>query len=159
MENEKNEQEKEPRIDEPLGLDVIAPEPTAIVIWDLNGTDQIELVLRPLSVQDQMWVKSKFSQEQLQVAFEKMDMEVICALVYHQLDHESKSKIPATETESFDDEGNPTRSKITGPQRLKLGITGLKHMLLVLQALIKIIGFSMPLAGPGVPDPEKKSTN
>lgn len=128
----------------PLKLEEMAPEAVGIVIYDLDGVTQIPLTLRPFSIDDQVWLKNNYTPEELQLAFNAVNMHEITKITYHQLDDESKRKLLAVETTEINDEGDEVSVRYTGPQRFRKGVVGVGHMALIMQALMKSIGISMP---------------
>lgn len=124
-------------LDRPISLDDIIPEDSSITL------DGKEYKLRAINLADRAWMNRKFGPDHIKEVFEKLLMEEICTILFHQL--EDKSDFEAHKVETYDDDGVKTTVLQTGPQTLMSKITSIKHQIEVIQTLMKLIGFSEPI--------------
>lgn len=109
---------------------------------ELNGR---VFTLRPIDLDDQVWLRNKFGDEKLNFIFQNQEMESISQIVYHQLSYEDKLELKAVEINDIDDDGNEIVLKVTGPMLLRKMIKGPIDSLKVVNALLHTIGISQPV--------------
>ncbi|MBF0315607.1 MAG: hypothetical protein HQK52_19460 [Oligoflexia bacterium] len=114
------------------------------VAFGLRATEK-EYFLRPFNLNDEVWIKSKYSEEEFSKILHSMDMPEIVKIVYHQLENEYKAEFKATEVIEYDDDGNEITRKISGPEKLSSAIQGFDEQLLIYKALMECRGLSMPV--------------
>lgn len=148
-----------------IGLEEIAPQFEGIAIFDVDNSGElkddvdqmIELVLRPVNIQDQVWLKKEIGAEAFQKALSEMDMEVVSRVIYRQLDNESKRKLAPVDIIEIDEDGVESKQTLNGPARLRAGIRGLNHNSQILSSLLRTLGYSYPDAPEE--NSEKKTVN
>lgn len=105
--------------------------------------DQIHK-LRPITLQDQVWINDKFGDgNALQKILEGTKLKELCQLIYHQL--VDKTPFTAKNVEEINDEGDSVRRKVTGPELLAQAIVSKTEQINVYKALLKTIGVSEPM--------------
>ena len=78
-----------------MELEQLIPEKASILkkVQGENGEErELELHLRPFNIEDESWLKRAFG-DKLQEVFEKMDMDAISRIAFHQLQPESKREL------------------------------------------------------------------
>lgn len=112
--------------------------------FSLEATGAIVHQLRPITLQDQVWIKDKFGDAQaLQKILEGTKLKELCQLIYHQL--LDKSHFRASVVKEINDEGDEVERKITGPEALASCVSTKKEQLAIYKALLKTIGVSEPM--------------
>lgn len=124
----------------PLKLEDIVPSPAE---FKLARTDRT-YKLRPLSLDDEMWLQATFGNN-LQEVFDKVQMMEICRIAYHQMEIEDKESLRAQDVMLQDEEGNSEKAKIGGVKLLFALIAGTSEKLEVMKAILQTIGISRPM--------------
>ena len=129
-----------------MNLEELIPERATIIktIKGENEEREIELHLRPFNLEDESWLKVAFG-DKLQELFEKMDMDAISRICFHQLEIESKKEIMKLKFIDMDEDGNESEISKTGPQKVRHLVVGYPEQMELLTALLKTRGFSMPI--------------
>lgn len=114
---------------------------------EIDLGNDIVLQLRPYVTDDASWALKKFGgQEGIEKLFTNTDLTGLCQIVYRLLPDEQKEIFCAEEVDSYDDDGNKIRVKMTGPERLHKVIKRTNELKLAfIKGLVTTIGLSMPL--------------
>lgn len=107
-----------------------------------NISDDVEFILRPITLSDEVWLKENF--EDVSKVFENLDMLSISKIVFHQLAPESRNFFKARDIVLIDDEGIEQHTKLGGVKLLQEMITGYDNKIAVIMALLECVGFSRP---------------
>lgn len=129
-----------------MNLEELIPE-RATITKTIKGEGEereIELNLRPFNLEDESWLKVAFG-DKLKEIFEKMEMEAISRICFHQLEIESKKEVMKLKFMDMDEEGNESEISKTGPQKIRQIVVGYPEQMELLTALLKTRGFSMPV--------------
>ena len=114
--------------------------------FTLKSRPGIEYALRPMDLNDQVWIKKTFgNQDALQVALQGMDVEAVTRMVYHQLEQSSRKDFVATTESQVDDDGNEVTRTITGPEKLRAELSWPQEFMGLVTVLLKTIGLSQPI--------------
>ena len=129
-----------------MNLEQLIPQSATIIkkIKGENEEREIELKLREFDLEDESWLKVAFG-DKLQELFEKMDMDAISRIAFHQLEIESKRELMKLKFMDMDDDGNESEVAKTGPQKFRKITVGYPDQFELLTALLKTRGFSMPI--------------
>jgi hypothetical protein len=123
--------------------------------FKLEATGETVHTLRPITLQDQVWINDKFGgPEELKKILEGTKLKELCQLIYHQL--VDKRHFPSVVEEQINDEGDSVTRKLTGPEMLASSIVSKKEQLNVYKALLKTIGVSEPMLEDALGDSKKK---
>ena len=129
-----------------MELDQLIPE-RATIIKKIEGdgeTRELEINLRPFSLEDESWLKVAFG-DKLKELFETMNMEAISRICFHQMEIEAQRELMKIKFMEMDEDGEEKESSKTGPQKIRKLIVGYPEQMELLTALLKTRGFSMPV--------------
>lgn len=129
-----------------MELEQLIPETVTITktIKGEQGDREIELTFRPFNVEDESWLKQAFG-DKLQEHFEKMNMEVISRMAFHQLIPECKRELMKIKFMDMDEDGKDIEVAKTGPKKIAQLTVGYPEQFEILKTLLKVRGFSMPI--------------
>lgn len=129
-----------------MNLEQLIPETATLTkkIKAESGDSEIVLIFRPFNLEDESWLKVTFGDE-LQKKFETMDMSALSQIAFHQITPESKRELMKVKFMDVDDEGNDVEIAKSGPQKFRQLIAGFPEQFELLQVLLKVRGFSMPI--------------
>lgn len=122
----------------PISLEDLIPAPAELKISDKT------YVLRPISLEDQLWASRKFG-ENMHENLNKLSFDQICQIVYHQMRDEDRGDFPYEEKEGFDDDGKPTKVSRSSWQKIAGQMTTLGHKLEMTKAFFTTVGISQPI--------------
>lgn len=93
--------------------------------------------LRPATMEDFGWLQSKFGVGAL-ARMSVNDIEKVSMVAYRLLNE--KAQFPPSESEDFDDDGNPVVMKRTGPQVFARSLKGMRDFQVVIEAMNRALG-------------------
>lgn len=133
-----------------LSIEDIIPEPAEIKVKGKT------YALRPVNLEDQVWIGKKFGHDTLQDLFGKgLPFDVVAQLVYRQMEMDGKRDFLAEEIEEIDDDGNVVTKPYKGWEKLMISIPG-NESPAILEAYLKTVGISLPRLNEKV-EAEKKN--
>ncbi len=100
--------------------------------------------LRPINVEDELWMAEKFGAN-LQEILTRGQMDGVCQIVYHQLEHEDREEFREQVVTFVDDSGKEAKETKGGYKLLLCMISGTEEKLAIFEALLKTIGISRPV--------------
>lgn len=130
-----------------MNLNELIPEQASmdVTIPAESGVETLKITLRPFDLEDESWLKSAFGDE-LKEKLEKLDMDVVSRMAFHQLEIEVKRKLMKIKfLDMNEDTGEEVEIAKTGPKKLRKIIIGVPQQLELVEALLKTRGFSMPI--------------
>ena len=95
--------------------------------------------LRPINLKDWIWMQKRFGQ-QLQKKLEAMPFHELCVIIYRLLDKAGKEHFQARDDEDFDDDGEPAKTRVSGPEVMACEMQGLAAMAEIVDAFKKAMG-------------------
>lgn len=125
----------------PMSLSEIIPKPAE---FSLRSTGETYTV-RPFSIDDSEWIKSKYTVEELEHILQEWRMSDIVKITYHQLIFEDKKKFLAEEIEEVNDDGELIKRKLTGVEKFMRAIQGPDEEYQIYNALMEARGMSLPV--------------
>ena len=129
-----------------MELDQLIPEKTTWkkTIKGEGESREITLVFRPFDLDDEAWMKRAFGDD-LQEKFEKVDMDAISRIAFHQLELESKRELMAIKYLDMDEDGNEVEVAKTGREKLGKLCVGMSEQIELLKVILNARGLSMPI--------------
>ncbi|OFZ54976.1 MAG: hypothetical protein A2428_03120 [Bdellovibrionales bacterium RIFOXYC1_FULL_54_43] len=124
----------------PIKLEELVPLPGEFYLRATQKTYH----LRPVSIEDRVWITSKYGSE-LQQIFREVRAKEIAAIAFHQLTDKDKADFKKKTVEIVDEEGNTKETELGGVVVLRMLIQGNDEITAVLTALLHTIGISEPL--------------
>lgn len=103
-----------------------------------------ELTLRPISLDDEIWLKEIYGDDGIQEVFENVNIEEISRIAFRLLITEDKKLFKIREVTVVDENGEEGTFNIGGVKLLRTLIFGWEEKLVVLNALLENIGYSRP---------------
>ena len=129
-----------------MELNELIPEGSTIIktIKGEGETRELELEFRPFDLDDQTWLDAAFGEE-LESLFQKMEMNAIGRIAFHQLTPESKRNLMKIQFMDVDEDGKDIEIAKTGHAKLRKLTVGYPEQMELLTILLKTRGFSMPI--------------
>jgi len=134
-----------------IKLDDLIPEKATVFLKTVNKG----FILRPISLDDQMWIKRKWNDDELKKLLETVDMGELSKLVYRLI--EDKTEFKAQDITEIDEEGEEKKTRVSGPELLRKSIFGDAEKIVVYKALMQTIGISAPMFDEMAGDEIKKN--
>ncbi len=128
--------------------------------FKLAATGDTEHTLRKISLDDYQWVEDTFGMPMELLFSDGREVRIseVIKLIYHQL--EDKSPFVSEVLPKFiDDNGDEHENyRVSGLQKFRKSICGPEEQLAVVQALMKTVGLSQPVASGASTDGKKKES-
>jgi hypothetical protein len=120
--------------------------------------NQKEYHLRPLSLNDRLWLEETFGQEKLNTIFTTIEMDSICRIVFHLMENEDKEEFVAQDVTIINEDGEKKKVRLGGYKLLRgMLICGISEIELMMQALLKTIGIGEKVLDKLIPKDQKKN--
>lgn len=123
----------------PITLEDLVPDYAEFFIKSVGKT----LRLRPLNVEDKVWIKRKFGDD-VEAALNIKNLDKICIVAYHMID--DKSLFKKQKVIEIDEEGTETESEIGGLKLFMRMLISAADQQSLIDALLKSFGVSKELA-------------
>lgn len=116
--------------------------------FKLKSTGNAEYELRPVSLDDYVWMEENFGGfEIFSKIYKGIELSSLCKIIYHFMTVDSKKYFRAIECETIDDEGHEKKIIVTGPERFRQQIMHLKEDIKsIIDALMMTMDLSLPEA-------------
>jgi len=101
-----------------------------------------ELILRPWTVEDQIWMQQEFKDIQKIFDPKNSDILAICRIAYRLM--VDKSPFVAEERASYDEDGNKITEKVGGWKKMATLLANVDEQIQLYTAITECIGVSMP---------------
>lgn len=124
--------------------------------FTLKATGDRVHTLRELDLGDQVWLKGRFGEKEIERIFNKRMMPEICVIVMRLLEDRTGFE-PERVMEKDFETGEEKEVFLTGPEKLQRCIAGLPEQQTIFLALLKTIGISQPVLDKLIEEEEKKS--
>ena len=109
----------------------------------LNLADGKEFTMRPITLQDEIWLRETYG-ERIQQIFEEMDVQEISRIVSRLLIVEDKRFFKKQDVTIVNEEGEELTIELGGVKLLQSLVSGWSDKTTLLKALLENIGFSRP---------------
>jgi len=103
-----------------------------------------EFTLRPINLEDEIWLKREYGDARIQEIFEQIEIEPISRIVYRLITPEDKSFFKKRTIEIVTEDGDSLEEEMGGLKLFRFMIHGWDEKLALINALIENIGLSRP---------------
>lgn len=124
----------------PLKLEDIIPQASEFTLSATGKTYR----LRPISLDDEVWLKQTFG-ESIKEVFEEVKMFEVCRIVFHQMEPESQKDFIKQNVKIVNEEGDSETLNIGGYKLLFSMVAGTREKMDMFKALLQTIGISRPI--------------
>jgi hypothetical protein len=137
----------------PVKLSEIIPEKSEIQLYVNGELRQFEL--RAINLEDKAWIQNNWGDAKaIEEVFKKFELDKISKLLFRLVSPKEPFKLSIEKV--YDDDGREVEIERKSYQKIQQGIRGEKHMVEVLQALMKCFGVSNPLVEEDKSNTKKK---
>lgn len=125
-----------------MKLNELKPTKTTLKI----STIKKKLTVNPLTLNDEVWLSERYTEEELQQIFLEINIKEISRIVFRLLDNESKKAFKAQDVDIILEDGSVVTKNLGGVELLRNACVGWDDKLALIEALNVAIGNSRPKA-------------
>lgn len=124
--------------------------------FKLRQSGDEEFVMRPINLQDEIWLSEEYPGEEIGKVFEEINIKEISRIVFRLLDSESKKFFKKREVEIVDEDGDSESMELGGVALLQSLVSGWDEKAMLMEKLLENIGVSRPKMDEKDKDVKKK---